>query len=174
MCKPIRSIVTLFLSLVAASAVAHHSFQATFQTDARITVEGVVTDYRFKNPHVLIYMDVTSDDGSVTQWMSEGPAATNMRRLGWSRESLKPGDLVRIHGDSTHDGSPMVSIERAAILDPETRAVRVDLSSDRNNEVQADTIDTLPMKLADGRPNLTGSCPSRPPDHSGPPRPPPK
>lgn len=162
--------ILLVLSLVAE---AHHSFQATFRSDAKITVEGVVTDFRFKNPHILIYLDVTNDDGSVTKWMSEGAAATNMRRRGWARDSLNRGDRVSIYGDSTHDGSPMVSIESVEILDPDSREVIASLGNERPRGFDRSSVATLPKTLADGRPNLTGTWPNNPPGYRGPPRPPP-
>lgn len=161
------------LLALGITAEAHHSFQATFRSDAKITVEGVVTDFRFKNPHILIYLDVTNDDGSVTKWMSEGAAATNMRRRGWARDSVKPGDRVRISGDSTHDGSPMVSIEGVEVLDPDTGAVLASLTNERPRGYDRSSVARIPLLRADGRPNLTGTWPNNPPDYRGPPRPPP-
>lgn len=168
-----KLICAVIFTAFPTSVFAHHSFQATFRADAKITVEGVVTDFRFKNPHVLVFLDVTNDDGSITNWMSEGAAATNMRRRGWSRDTLKPGDLIQITGDSTRDGSPMVSIESVNVLDPDSRAVIVALGSDRALEDQVQSVDTIPLALADGRPNLTGFWPNNPPGPRGRPRPPP-
>ena len=107
----------------ATAVSAHHSFQATFKSDAVISVEGVVTDYSFRNPHVLVYLDVTNEDGTVTSWMSEGGSATGKRRDGWDRNTIQAGQKIRITGDSTHDGSPMVSIDTIEILDAESGAV---------------------------------------------------
>lgn len=161
------------LSALSVSGHAHHSFQATFQSDAKIIVEGVVTDFRFKNPHVLVYLDVTNKDGSTTKWMSEGAAATIMRRNGWSRDTLKPGNLVQISGDSTHDGSPMVSIDSINVLDPGSRAVIATLGENGAREDQVQKVETLPQTLSYERPNFTGNWPTHAPGRRGPPRPPP-
>ena len=76
----ILRIVSVAVLLAAATgATAHHSFQATFQSEEFVTVAGEVTDFRFRNPHVIIYLDVTNDDGTVTNWMAEGSAATGCR-----------------------------------------------------------------------------------------------
>ena len=101
-----RKTLAASLLLVVSIASAHHSFQATFTSDRTISVEGVVTDYRFKNPHILIYLDVTDDDGVVTNWMSEGGAATLMRRRGWDRNTISKGEspwrlAERYYGDGT-------------------------------------------------------------------------
>jgi len=140
----------------ATAVSAHHSFQATFKSDAVISVEGVVTDYSFRNPHVLVYLDVTNEDGTVTSWMSEGGSATGKRRDGWDRNTIQPGQKIRITGDSTHDGSPMVSMETVELLDANSGAVVKTLGEHTNADTTQQLV-MLPLKLEDGRPNLTGA-----------------
>lgn len=141
------------------SASAHHSFQATFASDAKIAVEGVVTRFSFRNPHIIVNLDVTNDDGSVTEWMSEGAAATLMRRAGWDKNTVKPGDRIRVHGDSTHDGSPMVSIDSIDVLDANDGSVIRTLSREqqRGEQQAVEKAAPMPLTFADGRPNLTGA-----------------
>ena len=145
------------IAIWATDARAHHSFQATFKSDARIEVQGVVTKFSFRNPHIIVYLDVTNADGSTTNWMSEGAAATLMRRSGWDQDTIKAGDLIRVHGDSTHDGSPMVSIDSIDILDPEDRSIVRTVGRDRSRDPAPTKAAALPLKLANGQPNLTGA-----------------
>lgn len=152
-------VILTVVGIGARAPQAHHSFAATFKSDETIAVEGVVTEFSFRNPHILVYLDVTDADGSVTNWMSEGAAANLMRRSGWDRDTFQPGDVIRVHGNSTHDGSPMVAIESIDVL--EGGAVVRTLSRDRRGAgaraaAAVDTV-TLPLRLADGRPNLTGA-----------------
>jgi hypothetical protein len=142
--------------LTVTTANAHHSFAATFKADAVISVEGVVTEFRFKNPHVLVYLDVTNEDGSVTQWVSEGSSATGKRRDGWDRNTIQAGQKIRITGDSTHDGSPMVSMEAVEFLDANSGAVVKTLGEEADAD-SAEPLVALPLKLKDGRPNLSGA-----------------
>lgn len=156
----IKFIVLANFGTFCAAALAHHSFQATFDSTKKIQVEGVVTKFSFRNPHIIVNLDVTNADGSTTNWMSEGAAATLMRRAGWSRDTLKAGDLVRVHGDGTHDGSPMVSIASIDILDPGSLAVVRTLSRGEGGrrEYRPPTkAAPMPLQLADGRPNLSGA-----------------
>ena len=146
----------LGLLLCGTAANAHHSFAATFQEGAVITVEGIVTEFSFKNPHTLIYLDVTNADGSVTNWMSEGAAATLLRNQGWGRDTVKPGDRVRIQGDSTRDGSPMVSMHVVELIDAQSGEVTRSLRRQRDEDSPFEP-DLLPLHLEDGRPNLTGA-----------------
>jgi|SaaInlV_100m_DNA_5_1039725.scaffolds.fasta_scaffold01315_6 hypothetical protein len=163
------NLLTLILILCYAPiSVAHHSFAATFKDDESSTVEGVVTDFRFRNPHVLIYLDVTNAGGSVTNWMAEGSAATGWRRSGWKDDSLKAGDMMRITGSATIDGSPMVSIDEMSLLNPNNRAVLAILSTNEDPQIslgQATEIVTeaenapyfIPPYLPTGEPNFTGT-----------------
>ena len=109
--RPISlTILAALLGLLSNTASAHHSFSATF-TDDEITVSGVVTEFRFRNPHAMIYFDVIDENGEVTSWRSEGGAANLQRNRGWTSDEIKPGDHIRITGRSTRDGTPMISQE---------------------------------------------------------------
>ncbi len=169
---------------VANGAMAHHSFQATFQSDEFVTVDGVVKDFRFRNPHVIIYLDVTNDDGTVTNWMVQGSSATTWRLAGWKNDSLKPADRLRIMGNATHDGSPMVWIEEFAMLDSAGENVIAKLSTDEDPAVslgqsaKSTTADNsqelyfIALTLPTGEPNFSGTTMEQDglvPGHGGPP-----
>ena len=151
------TIVSLALVFMADQAYAHHSFAASF-VDDEIVREGVVNRYIFRNPHVLIYMDVVDENGEQTEWMVEGSAATSLRNRGWSAETVHPGEHVRITGKAGRDDKPMISMENVEVLDPDSRAVLRNPSQELNeNQSAAAEIVSIPLRLADGRPNLTGA-----------------
>jgi hypothetical protein len=175
--KYIRFLAITFFAIAGTSTYAHHSFQATFDSNSTIEVEGVVTKFSFKNPHINIYFDVTADDGTVTNWMSEGSAATLMRRSGWSKETIQSGQLIRVTGNSTHDGSPMVSIASVDVLNADDGSVVATLSRNNGgggrggNEPAAEKAAAIPLTLADGRPNLSGAWTNHGMRGARPPRP---
>lgn len=156
MTKIIFSLLVLGAVMSSSALRAHHSFSATFQADAKITIEGVVTNFSFKNPHILVYTEVSNDDGTTTEWVSEGSAATLVRRVGWTKDTLKPGDRIRVTGDSTHDGSPMTSLDLIEVLSADG-SVLAQLNPEEHRQVAA-TVNTdgMALTLEDGRPNLTG------------------
>ena len=155
--KAIISTLSLTMLFAAGQASAHHSFTASFVED-EIVREGVVNRYIFRNPHVLIYMDVTGENGEQAEWMVEGSAATSLRNRGWSDETIQPGELVRITGMAGRDGKLMISLEHVEVLDPDTRTVLRNPSLERSQGQAAPAeIVSIPMQLPDGRPNLTGA-----------------
>lgn len=146
--------LVLGLALSASLTQAHHSFSATF-TDEIITVEGYVEKMSFTNPHVIVYFNVTDDSGEQQQWMSEGSAATLLRNRGWSRDSLVEGDYIRVTGNSTRNGSPMVSMEEINLVDSQSGAIVGTPGEDRVEVASVSNV--LAMTRADGLPNLTGA-----------------
>ncbi|MGI9204588.1 MAG: DUF6152 family protein [Woeseiaceae bacterium] len=96
--------------LVAASASAHHSFAAEFLGDQTRTLEGVVTEVWFKNPHVRYYIEVTNDAGETEQWDVRTSSPTLLVRRGWNRETISAGDRVKIEGYLGRDGRKIMSL----------------------------------------------------------------
>jgi hypothetical protein len=86
-------------TLGASSALAHHSFAATFDGEQQLTLTGTVTKVDWANPHVHFNMDVTGDDGAVTSWRFEGYPTNMLVRQGWKRdETLKLGTKITVFG----------------------------------------------------------------------------
>jgi hypothetical protein len=164
----LKFLVLLALGFNSLIVFAHHSSTSTFSADETISVDGVVTKFLFRNPHVLVYLDVTNADGSVTNWMSEGPSATGWRRVGWKPDSLKAGDTIRVSGNSTLDGSPMVWIDTMAMLDGSGSVVaELDPGADPAAALSgAKVTEDVPVEVAEtsflsptlptGEPNFTG------------------
>ena len=84
--------------LSAGNAFAHHSAAPHFDRNKPIEIEGVITRFRFVNPHAYLYLDVTDENGETTEWNCEMAAASSLRRSGWNNELFEPGTTVRIDG----------------------------------------------------------------------------
>ena len=83
----------------AGPGFAHHSFSAHYDIDVVVTIEGVVTDYQFINPHVLVFLDVTNAAGEIEKWIAETNSPSLFRRRGGlGSDSLKAGDAVTLEG----------------------------------------------------------------------------
>ena len=101
----IRLTATLLAALfLCQPAYSHHSPESHYLVNELITVTGVVTKFRLINPHARIYFEVTTADGEVQEWFAEGNASAILRRRGWSVDTLKPGDMIKITGNPARDG----------------------------------------------------------------------
>jgi hypothetical protein len=116
--KRLRRVALVAISwALNAPAGAHHSFAVHFVPEGRVTVSGVVTHFRFTNPHGLLFLDVTNEQGAAEQWKAETNSPNILRRRGWSETSIKAGDRVTIEGYPARDGSKFMRIARVAYAD---------------------------------------------------------
>ena len=95
--------LTLFLAI--APLWAHHSFAAEYDGKQLITLKGVITKVEWTNPHIYFYIDVKDAAGAVTNWAVEGYPPNTLKRTGFSRENLKPGDEITVTAYKSKDGS---------------------------------------------------------------------
>ena len=105
-------LATVWLLLTTSQSHAHHSFAAVFDPGRTITVTGIVTQFRFINPHALIHLDVTDDQGKVQKWTVEAPGRHNLSagKEGWTEKSVSVGERVTITGNPKWDGSTGMSL----------------------------------------------------------------
>ncbi len=103
--KIVRPTVIFVTGLLLSVCVhAHHGPASHYNLDEMITVKGVVTKFKLINPHARIYFDVTNDDAEVQKWLAEGNAAAILKRRGWTKNTLKVGDVITISGNPARDG----------------------------------------------------------------------
>jgi len=93
------------LAIMTLSAHAHHS-GAMFEKEKTITVEGVVKEFQYTNPHSWLLVDVKNKNGSVTTWGFEAEGPSTLQRAGIRPSDFAAGTKVKITGHPMKNGSP--------------------------------------------------------------------
>lgn len=126
-----RIIVGAALASLLASgpaALAHHSFAVFFDSNKLITIKGSVTSFAFRNPHGLIELDVSTAGRGTEHWGVETNAPVVLMRRGWSRDSLKPGEVISVQGWASRDGKHYMRLMKAMRADGTVIGVPFDQS----------------------------------------------
>ena len=110
----VKTITIAVLAVAAAmglapSITAHHGTAASYDQDKFITVTGVVTEFRWKNPHSSLHLDVTDENGKVSEYAIElaSPALMARQGTGWTRRTFKVGDKVTFRVHPAKSGGPV-------------------------------------------------------------------
>jgi len=109
------AVAVLFGLTVTGAARAHHSFAVHFVPEKIIKLSGVVTDFRFRNPHGVVTFTVTAEDGSEVEWQAETNSPNILRRRGWNENSMAAGDSIVIEGYPARDGTNFMRIYRVVV-----------------------------------------------------------
>ena len=83
---------------------AHHNFAAHYDRSSTTSVEGIVKEFLFTNPHCRIYLEVVNEAGDTEDWLIEGDSRSILGRSGWTGTELTPGDMIRVFGWPSRDG----------------------------------------------------------------------
>jgi hypothetical protein len=86
---------------------------ALLGTSARVFAHhGSVTELLLLNPHVQLHFDVKNEKGQVESWQAELTAPQRLKRAGWTKDTLKPGDTITVTGAPARDGKHTLWIQK--------------------------------------------------------------
>jgi hypothetical protein len=95
--------------LWAVPATSHHAFSVAFDLERPLSIEGIVAEVKWENPHSWIFVDAKRPDGTVEQWRFETQPPNTLRRTGVTASMLKPGITVTIKGYGSQDRASLAA-----------------------------------------------------------------
>jgi hypothetical protein len=113
LCDPAFLVIALVSAAIPLSA--HHSWPVS--NDRLVTVKGKVIEFMWANPHPMITLEVQTIDGRTEKWQIGGPALYRMESNGWTKATLKTGDVITGVGYQYADGQKIIRLERVVLAD---------------------------------------------------------
>jgi len=117
-----KTLHTFFLLLAAVAMLApplaaHHGRGQTFDMKKQVTLKGTVSQVKWQNPHVLIFIDVADDAGKVVTWGFENSNVHTLATQGYNRNTLKVGQPVTAIVNPAANGAPLGIIVKVILAD---------------------------------------------------------
>ena len=113
LCAP--AFFVLALATAVAPLAAHHAWPVG--NDKLVTVKGTVIEFDWANPHPMITLQVQTNDGRTEKWKVGGPALNRMEANGWTKTTVKPGDVITGIGYQYANGEKIIKLERVILTD---------------------------------------------------------
>jgi hypothetical protein len=103
--RPLKIVAGLALAVSGTPLWAHHAFAAVFDLSKQRDFKGTVTQIEWLNPHAHFSLDVVEPGGKTARWEFELGSPNALMQHGWTRYTLKKGDVVTVTADLARDGS---------------------------------------------------------------------
>lgn len=109
-----RSLAALVTaSLLTATAAAHHSIAAVYDSGRMVTVDGTITRFRFVQPHPFIELEVKTPQGAAEGWQLEMDNLRELQAIGLTAETLKAGDRLVVTGSASRSQARALYVRKA-------------------------------------------------------------
>ena len=97
--------------LVSVPTFAHHG-AASYDISKMTTLKGTVTNIQWMNPHAEVDIDVSDAAGKAEKYIVESVSPLGLSRIGWTKDSLKPGDQITVTGNLSKNGTRILRLKK--------------------------------------------------------------
>jgi uncharacterized protein DUF6152 len=104
------------LAMASATALAHHG-NAAYADDITEFKQATVTKFAWANPHALINFDAKDAKGTLVHMVVETAAPQALRLIGWSKDSVAPGDVITVRMYVAKNGNPAGRLQKIILAD---------------------------------------------------------
>lgn len=105
--------------LVGVQSQAHHAVAGVYDLNQEIVLEGRLQKLNYRNPHANLILEVPNEDGTITEWTLTTASTQVLSRNGVNRDSIKPGEFLKITALPARNGNPSGFIRRMELSDRE-------------------------------------------------------
>lgn len=117
---PMPAVCAVLAVLIAAPALGHHGVAPHYDDSRQVTLDGVVTEFQFINPHSFVYLRAAGPDGREAVWHCEMASRSVLARNGLTAEMFAPGTHVRITGSQARQNPTGCALREARFDDGST------------------------------------------------------
>ena len=108
-------------SILAGTLSAHHSRAGVYEPRSKdITMKGVITEWRWRNPHVFLVWKTKDTKGVDVEWTGELSSITSMQSEGVDRTTFKPGMEATLTVSPARSGTPQSQLLKVVLVDGKT------------------------------------------------------
>jgi Family of unknown function (DUF6152) len=119
--KSLRFPAFIIVLLVVCSPLFAHHGNASLNTDKVVVIkDATVVKLVWANPHCIVAFDAKDEKGNVVRWGAEVGSPSAMNQMGWTRTSLKPGDIITVYMFQAKTGNPVGRINKIVLADGTT------------------------------------------------------
>jgi hypothetical protein len=118
--KLLMSFAVLVGGLTACAALFAHHGATSYANNIVVLKEATVTKLVWANPHTIVLFDVKDDKGNVLHWAGEAGSPSAVSLLGWTKNSLQPGDVITVYIYPAKSGNPVGRLNKVVFADGKT------------------------------------------------------
>ena len=116
----VRAGLIVSLLMTCAPLFAHHG-SAIYDTQKVVVLkDATITKFIWANPHSIAMFDAKDDKGNVLHWAAEAGSPSALSLIGWTKNSLKPGDVVTVYTFQSKNGNPVGRLNKVVLTDGTT------------------------------------------------------
>jgi len=118
--KLLMSFAVLVGGLTVCGAMFAHHGATSYANNIVVLKEATVTKLVWANPHTIVLFDVKDDKGNVSHWAGEAGSPSAVSLLGWTKNSLQPGDIITVYIYPAKSGNPVGRLNKVVFADGKT------------------------------------------------------
>jgi Family of unknown function (DUF6152) len=131
----LSAVVIAVFATTSLPLIAHHGIGTAYDVCRTVTLDGVLTALEWRNPHVVLHINVKGEDGNTLAWSVATPAPNVLNRQGLNDFFARTGDHITAHVFVAKDGS-RDAVTRDLIL-PSGRTISVSMGTGGLGDAQA-------------------------------------